>query len=43
MQNEIDTVRRGLVKFVAEIEKQTIDARYAVVLLGNAPEMVVDW
>jgi len=43
MQEEIDTVKDGLVKFSAEIVKRGIDARYAVVLLGDEPEMVVDF
>jgi hypothetical protein len=43
MQDKIDTVRDGLIKFSAEIVKRGIDARYAVVLLGDEPEMVVDW
>jgi hypothetical protein len=43
MQDKIDTVRDGLIKFAAEIVKRGIDARYAVILLGDEPEMVVDW
>lgn len=43
MQDEIDTVRNGLIKFAGEVVKRGVDARYAVVLLGDEPEMVVDF
>ena len=35
MQNEINAVRKGLVKFVGEIKKRSIKPRYAVSCKDN--------
>lgn len=40
MQGEIDAVKAGLSGFVSGLQNQNIDARFAVVLFGGAPELV---
>jgi len=43
MGGEINAVKSGLTAFMTGLDAAAIDARFAVVLYGGAPELVLDW
>ncbi|MBC8097064.1 MAG: VWA domain-containing protein, partial [Akkermansiaceae bacterium] len=43
MGGEIAAVKSGLGSFVTSLNTASIDARFAIVLFGGAPELILDW
>jgi hypothetical protein len=43
MSDEITAVKNGLSSFVAGLDTAEVDARFAVVLFGGAPELILDF
>lgn len=43
MSDEIAAVKNGLGNFVANLDTSEVDARFAIVLFGDAPEIILDF
>jgi Mg-chelatase subunit ChlD len=43
MGDEVKAVKKGLSAFVLGLKKQRVDARFAIVMFGGAPEIVLDF